>query len=95
MRSADYERLLAEMLALLQELAGDWEYSQPLTPATTFFDDLGFESLDLVVLGTALQRRYGRLPLAEFLAGLGQQGRRDITIGDLVEFLHRSVAPEA
>jgi|DewCreStandDraft_5_1066085.scaffolds.fasta_scaffold113806_2 acyl carrier protein len=95
MNDAGYLRLLAEVLETLQDLAADWEYSRPLTPATTFFGDLGFESLDLVVLGAALQRRYGRLPFAEFLATLGQQGRQDITVGDLVAFIRQHVAQGA
>ena len=37
------------------------------SPDTRFLADLGLESLDIVVLGTMLQQRYGRLPFAEFL----------------------------
>jgi acyl carrier protein len=47
------------------------------------------ESLDLVVLGTSLQDRYGRLPFSEFLAEIGQRPveERDISVGELVAFV--------
>jgi hypothetical protein len=50
------------------------------------------ESLDLVVLGTALQERYGRMPFAEFLAEIGQRPvrERDISVGELVAFVCRN-----
>ncbi|GGM52192.1 hypothetical protein GCM10011608_41310 [Micromonospora sonchi] len=92
--SAD-PRILADVLALVAELAGDWEYDDPITPDTRFLADLGLESLDLVVLGTALQHRHGPLPFAEFLAELGRRpvDTRDVTVMELVDFLgaHRPV----
>ena len=96
--SAD-PRILADVIALVAELAGDWEYDGPITPDTRFLADLGLESLDLVVLGTELQHRHGPLPFAEFLADLGRRpvDTRDVTVMELVDFLdtHRPVpAPE-
>lgn len=82
-------QLLEGVLDLMSRLARDWEYSGPITPDTRFFADLGFESLDLVVLGTAIQERYGRVPFAQFLADLGQRPNRDVTVGELVEFVYR------
>jgi acyl carrier protein len=84
-------RILDEVLALLTQLAGDWEYSGTITADTRLLSDLGMESLALVVLGTSLQERYGRLPFAEFLVEIGQrpQAERDITVRELVEFVSR------
>ena len=83
--------ILAEVLALVDELAGDWEFDGTVTPDTWFLRDLGLESLDLVVLGTALQERYGPLPFAEFLAELGERpvAERDVTIAGLVAYVER------
>jgi hypothetical protein len=49
------------------------------------------ESLDLVVLGTSLQERYGSLPFAEFLAEVGQRPveERDVSVGELVAYVCR------
>jgi acyl carrier protein len=82
-------QLLGEVLELMQQLAGDWEYSGAIGPQTYLLRDLGMESLDLVVLGTSLQQRYGRLPFTEYLAEIGQRPveERDVTVGELVAFV--------
>jgi acyl carrier protein len=84
-------KLLDDMLGLINQLAGDWQYSGVVTPETRLLSDLGLESLDLVVLGTSLQERYGRLPFSEFLAELGQRPveQRDVSVGELVAFVGR------
>jgi acyl carrier protein len=83
-----YAQVLAAVLDLMSQLAGDWEYSDPITPETLLLADMGCESLDLVVLGTMLQERYGRMPFAEFLALLGQQEMQDVSVGQLAEFVY-------
>lgn len=87
--------ILAEVLAMIDELAGDWEYDGEVTPDTYFLADMGLESLDLVVLGTMIQQRYGRLPFAEYLAEIGQRPvqERDVTIAELVAFIAARRAP--
>ena len=82
-------RILDEVLELLTSLAGDWEFSGDITSGTYLLGDLGFESLDLVVLGTTLQERYGRLPFSELLADIGQRDVQDVTVGELVAFVCR------
>jgi acyl carrier protein len=90
--------VLDGVLELLGELSGDWEYDGLITPDTYFLADLGLESLDIVVLGTLIQQRYGRLPFAEYLEELGQRPveERDITVAELVEFVceHRQPSLE-
>jgi len=76
------------VLRMLQELADDWEYSKAVKPQTGLFRDLGFESLDAVVLGTAIQEHYQCvMPFAELLADVGQREVRDLTVGELVTFI--------
>jgi acyl carrier protein len=93
------DRVLAEMLAMLAELGGDWEYDGEITPETRFLGDLGLESLDLVVLGTMVQDRYGRLPFTAYYAEIGERPveQRDVTVAELVRFIceHRAPAPVA
>jgi acyl carrier protein len=90
-------QVLDEVTDLMTQLAGDWEYTGRITPETRLLADLAMESLDLVVLGTALQERYGRLPFAEFLAEIGQRPatERDVSVGELVAFLCRNDARAA
>lgn len=87
-------RILTEVVEMMTELAGDWEYSGELTPETRLLMDLGLESLDLVVLGATLQERYGRLPFSMFLAEIGQRPpeERDVTVSELVSFVCRHAA---
>jgi acyl carrier protein len=81
--------ILTELLGMIDELAGDWEYDGPVTPDTYFLADMGLESLDLVVLGTMVQQRFGRLPFAEYLAEIGERpvSERDVTVAELVAFI--------
>lgn len=84
--------VMADLLEMLDQLARDWEYSGSITSETLLFDDLGFESLDVVVLGTAIQEKYGVLmPFAEFLIDVGQRELRDISVGELVEFVQQHI----
>jgi acyl carrier protein len=78
---------------MLGQLSKDWEYSGEVTVETLLFDDLGFESLDIVVLGTAIQEKYGMImPFAEFLIEMGQRDERDISVGELVEFVQGQIS---
>ncbi len=82
-------KVLADVLKLMTELADDWEYSGEVASDTRLLRDVGLESLDLVVLGTTIQQRYGRLPFSELLAALGERPveERDLTVGELVAFI--------
>jgi acyl carrier protein len=90
--------VLAEILDLLDELAGDWEYDGEIGPGTRFIADLGLESLEIVVLGTMIQERFGRLPFAEYLDELGQRPveERDVSVAEVALFVceHRQPVPE-
>jgi acyl carrier protein len=84
-------QVMAQVTELVSELAGDWDYEGEVGPQTRFLADLGMESLDLVVLGTVLQGRYGMVPFSEFLSDMGHRPveDRDVTISELVEFVNR------
>jgi acyl carrier protein len=89
--------VLQGVLELLDELAGDWEYDGAIGLDTRFIADLGVESLEIVVLGSLLQQRYGTLPFARFLEEIGERpvDQRDLSVRELVEFVceHRAPAP--
>lgn len=87
--SRSRDEVLAEILPLLRKLAGDWEYEGQITEDTLLFADLGFESLDLVVLGTQIQQQYDRvLPFPEFYAELGASGQQDVSVAAWVDFTY-------
>lgn len=84
------EAILKDVLSLLRELAGDWEYHGDITQDTYLFADMGLESLDVVVLGTAVQEHYGQvLPFPEFFAEVGQRELQDISVGEWVDFVYK------
>ena len=87
-------QLLDEVLELMTQLAEDWEYDGHVTASTLLFGELGLQSLDLVVLGVAVQDRYGRVPYAEFLSEVGTRALQDVSVGELVAFIdqHRDAA---
>jgi acyl carrier protein len=75
-------------MELLKELREDWEYTGEITDETGMFRDLGFESIDAVALGAAIEERFGQqMPFAEFLTRAREQNLDDISIGYLLEFL--------
>jgi len=83
--------LLADLTQIIGEMQG-CDFGATLTPETRFFADLGLASIDAVVLRESLQRHYGRpLPYGDLLADLGRRDDRDMTLGELAEFLRRSL----
>ena len=86
------DRLLAELADVLRNFPGR-EYSGEIGGDTLFFADLGFASIDAVVLGEMLEERYGqKLAFHTLLAELGARGATDLEIGVMADFLHRQLA---
>lgn len=88
------DEILSDVTTLLQNLAQEWDYSSPMGPETLLFSELGLESLDAVVLGTALQETYQKeMPFAQLLTEVGQRAH-DLSIGELVDFVHSHLASD-
>jgi len=87
---ATKENIFDTLREMLDQMLGDWEYSGQITPETFLVSDLGLESLDIVVLGEAVQKHYQKmLPFAQFLAEIGQRELRDIRLDEFVEFIYQ------
>jgi acyl carrier protein len=82
-------QVLSGVLAMLEELKGDWEYEGEISAPTRFVADLGLESLEIVVLSTMIQQQYGKLPFPAFFDAIGArpEAERDITVAELVGFV--------
>ncbi|MEJ2855894.1 MULTISPECIES: acyl carrier protein [unclassified Saccharothrix] len=64
-----------------------------ITRETSFHDDLGLESIDLVTLGSLLVEHYGEhVNLAAHLAELDIDRVIALTVGDLADFVIARVA---
>src|SRR5215813_10939955 len=89
MTAATQDTVMNDVLNLLNQLARDWEYSGEITPDTWLFADLGFESIDAVILASFVQEHYGRqFPFPQLLAEIGHRDVKDLRIGELVSFLY-------
>jgi acyl carrier protein len=87
--NVDQESILRDVLGLLNRLARDWDYSVEISRETFLFADLGFESIDAVVLSSFIQEHYQRrFPFPQLLAEIGKREVKDIRIGELVEFVY-------
>ncbi|MDR3636530.1 MAG: phosphopantetheine-binding protein [Isosphaeraceae bacterium] len=83
------DAIFADVTQILADFHGQ-DFLGAIGPETRFFADLGLASIDTVVLGETLEHHYGRtLPFADLMADLGQRKDRDLSIGELVAFLHR------
>ena len=90
MNTVNQDVILTDVLNLLTELSRDWEYSGTITPDTFLFADLGFESIDAVILASFVQEHYGRpFPFPQLLAEIGQRKIKDLRISELVGFIHQ------
>jgi acyl carrier protein len=83
----DAQQILNQLAELLSNFQGR-EFSDPITSETLFFADLGFASIDAVVLGEELESYFGQsIPFQKFLQELNERQVRDIAVGDLARFL--------
>lgn len=88
MQPLSRENVRDDLIRILKEVRADWDYSIDIGEETGLFRDLGFESIDAVALGSALEEHFDRtLPFAEFLTRAREENLEDITVGYLLAFL--------
>lgn len=88
------DQVRSELLNILMDLREDWEYSDEITEQTGLFRDMQFESIDAVALGSSIEEQFSRtLPFAEFLAKAYERQAKDITVGELLDFLMLNLQP--
>jgi acyl carrier protein len=86
-----YDEIVADLAGILRNFE-DRDYSGEIGPETLFFGDLGFASIEAVILGERLEEHYGqKIPFNKFLSELMQSGEEDIAVGRLAEFLKREL----
>ena len=87
------ENVLADIREILVELLGDYAVEpDEITVETTFHEDLGLESIDLVTVAAKLSERYGEhVNLAAFLAEQELDDVIGMQIGMLVDFVLTAV----
>jgi acyl carrier protein len=84
--------VLVDFVQFLGRLADDWEYGGDISEETYLLADMGLASLDVVILANAIQEHYGQpFPFPEFYAEIGQRPRRDVSVGEWVDFIHSNL----
>ena len=90
MSAQDLAAYEADITEILKDLTSDWEdaFSDDITRDTRLIDDLGFESIDVVHLITAIEQKYDRrdLPFEELLMVEGRY-KDELTVAEIAEFL--------
>ena len=91
------DQVLASLIDVIKDMAGDWEYLGALTPDTRLYADMEIVSLDFVTIASALVNRYGPIPFDAFYAHLGEQPpeTREVTICEFADFVYRSLNGKA
>jgi acyl carrier protein len=88
------DQYVQDTIEMLQELTSDWDtdLESQISPTTSIVSDLGFESLDVVYLVTAIEQRYGRrdLPFEKLLMVDGRYVD-DLTVTQIAAFLQKNV----
>jgi acyl carrier protein len=82
----------ADIDAMLHAVLADFGTDLDIELDSTFRDDLGMESLDVVSLAGRMQSRYGdSVNFARFIAGLDVSSMAELKVGDLVDFIAESL----
>jgi acyl carrier protein len=94
-RGAVGQKYEQDVIAILSELTADWDdlgTNGAIGPDTSIVADLGFESLDVVYMVTAIEDRYGRrdLPFEQLLMVDGAYVA-DLTVRQIASFLSESL----
>lgn len=88
------DQYVQDTIEMLQELTSGWDTDREgqIDANTSIVQDLGFESLDVVYLVTAIEQRYSRrdLPFEQLLMVDGRYVD-DLTVTQIAEFLQRNV----
>jgi len=87
------DAIRGDLLRIMRQLREDWDWSGEIDDHTGVFRDLGFESIDLIALGSMLEEHFNQtLPFAEFLTRAREERVEDITVGAMLAFLVENLA---
>jgi acyl carrier protein len=89
--TATRDEIQQYILTKLVELSQDWDDPREVSPDSLLFTQLGFESLDAVILGVTIQGHFEcEMPFSELFAELGEH-KRDLPVSELIDFVHQNL----
>lgn len=90
--AGEQSQTLADLAEIVNDLK-DGNVPDQITRSTMLFADLNLESIDLVMLNELIERKYeSSFPFQDFMAELGRQNQRDISLGQFVDFIEAHLA---
>ena len=91
------DAIMATLIERLDEMSADWdrELSDAIGPRTLLGKDLGFSSMDLVMLVVDIEQCYGRhdFPFEDLFAPDGRYVD-DVEVAQVVDFIFWHLVPE-
>jgi len=91
-----YRLTLETLTGFLKEVMGDFADEMDITAETSFNADLELESIEFVHLAELMQDHYGeQLNFADWLSQKELEEIIDLTVGDVVEFIHKNLTSES
>jgi len=87
--SAPGAETLGVATQLIREIVGeDWVWATPIEPETSFAGDLGFKSIEVVILAEKLHEHYGEnLDFIGWISEMELDEIMSLRVGQLVEFI--------
>ncbi|MFE9610906.1 phosphopantetheine-binding protein [Streptomyces sp. NPDC006012] len=88
MPTPTWDTVFADVTDMLRSAMGDFDNELVITPESTFRDDIGMESIDIVALAGRLQAAYGNaVNFALFIAGDEAAIATELRVGRLVTYI--------
>lgn len=84
MNQSDVMQALVEMLT---DVLGDNEPLEPIAAATSFKDDLGFDSIQFIALAELIQAKYEDVDFVTWLQGKPIEEIVGLKVGDVARFV--------
>ena len=93
------EDVLEYVVGVLSSLGEEAGADADITEGTYLLGNLNWRSIEVIYLANSMQEHYGRVfPFADFFAQVAQRERRDLSVGEWVDFIHAqlngSAAPQ-
>ncbi len=87
----DTNEIISDFRIILSDFNGR-EYSGPVEHDTLFMQDIGFSSIDVVILGETLETYYkSDISFGDFINEMSRQNVQDVPVGALAEYLAKTL----
>ncbi|HEY2158069.1 MAG TPA: hypothetical protein VGH33_20740 [Isosphaeraceae bacterium] len=87
------EEVLAHVVEVLRSLEEDPDSAGDIAEDTYMVGDRNWRSIDIIFLANSMQEHYGQpFPFTELFGEIGQREKKDVAVGEWVDFIHQNLA---